>query len=211
MSDYSISRPSSPDAFVDTEQDTQDYLTNPFEMAEIFPNIFISSWPTHLPTNITNSLNLTTKDSVGTNGPDGTINHWHAPLKYEGDFSQSLPLILHAITDAVPRIDLSPNPPPHPNAILIYSEDGRNRAAVAVLAYMCTTMDINVVDAFFILKKKKKDISVSGTYLQAIQNHLEPGEKFENVEKEIMRRLTSGFGEVMEKAKADEWMYEAEK
>ncbi|PVH77396.1 hypothetical protein DL98DRAFT_534841 [Cadophora sp. DSE1049] len=210
MSDYSVSRPSGPDAFAETKIDTQDSLTNPFEMVEIFPNIFISSWPTHLPSNITNSLNLTTKDSVGKNDPDGTINHWHAPLKYEGDFFQSLPLILHAITDAVPRIDLSPNPPPRPKAILIYSEDGRNRAPAALLAYMCTAMEINVVDAFFILKKKKKDISVSGKYLQAIQSYLEHGEKFEDVEKEILRRLMSGLGAVMKKAEAEDWMYQAE-
>ena len=125
MSDYTFSRPSSPDAFAEIETEIEDSLTNPFEMIEVLPNIFISSWSTHLPSNITNSLNLTTKKSVGKNDPGGGIAPWHAPLKYEGDFSQSLPLILHAITDAVPGINLPSN---HPKAILIYSEDGRSRA-----------------------------------------------------------------------------------
>lgn len=209
MSDYTFSRPSSPDAFakIETENEIEDSLTNPFEMTEVLPNIFISSWPTHLPSNITNSLNLTTKESVGKNVPGGAITHWHAPLKYEGDFSQSLPLILHAITDAIPGINL---PSTHRKAILIYSEDGQNRAAAAVLAYMATVMKISVVDAFFLLKKKKKDVSVSGKYLQAIQNIAKHGEKFENVEKEILRRLVSGLGAVMEKARSEDWMYEAE-
>ena len=66
----------------------------------------------------------------------------------------------------------------------------------AVLAYMTTVMNINVVDAFFLLKKKKKkkkkkDVSVSRKYLQAIQNIAEHGEKFEDVEKEIWRRVVS--------------------
>ncbi|KAG4424237.1 hypothetical protein IFR04_002641 [Cadophora malorum] len=205
MSDYTFSRPSSPDAFAEIETEIEDSLTNPFEMIEVLPNIFISSWPTQLPSNITNSLNLTTKESVGKNIPGGDIAHWHAPLKYKSDFSQSLPLILHAITDAVPGINLPSN---HPKAILIYSEDGRNRAAT-VLTYMTTVMNINVVDAFFLLKKKK-DVSVLGKYLPAIQNIAEHGEKFEDVEKEILRRVVSGLGAVMKKARSEDWMYEAE-
>ena len=85
----------------------------------------------------------------------------------------------------------------------------------AVLAYMTTVMNINVVDAFFLLKKKKKkkkkkDVSVSRKYLQAIQNIAEHGEKFEDVEKEIWRRVVSGLGAVMKKARSGDWMYDAE-
>ena len=74
---------------------------------------------------------------------------------------------------------------------------------------MTTVMNINVVDAFFLLKKKK-DVSVLGKYLPAIQNIAEHGEKFEDVEKEILRRVVSGLGAVMKKARSEDWMYEAE-
>ncbi|KAK0130434.1 hypothetical protein ONS96_000953 [Cadophora gregata f. sp. sojae] len=177
MSDYTISRPSTPDVFAEAEIDNQHDLTNPFEMFEVFPNIFISSWPPHLPSNITHSLNLTTKDSVAKNA-DGNINHWHAPLKFEGDFSQSLPLILHAISDAVPRIDLRPNPPHFP-------------------------------------KPSSSTVRTVGTAppppCSPTCNYLEHGEKFDDVEKEILRRLMSGLGAVMQKAEEEGWMYEAEK
>ncbi|CZT03962.1 hypothetical protein WAI453_011052 [Rhynchosporium graminicola] len=97
--------------------------------------------------------------------------------------------------------------------ILIYSQHGLNRAAIAVLAYICIMLGINIVDAFFLLKEKISDISPAEKLMEQVQDFIGEGEVFEgSVGKEILRRIVKdkGLKEVMEKAKSENWMYEAE-
>ncbi|KAH6711808.1 hypothetical protein BKA61DRAFT_693719 [Leptodontidium sp. MPI-SDFR-AT-0119] len=255
------------------QEKADSHSSEPFEMLEVMPHVFMSSWPPYIPDNITHTLNVCPRTPVRHCKNGKLTTHWTRPIYRDGELFDNLHLLLYFIKKAVPQINPTPGPitppsqtsssipqppqratsqavsssskalpdipgfeptirvygssnprsrePPPETNILIYSEEGRNRAAIAVLAYMCDTLGINVVDAFFMLKEKKHDIAPSESLMGQIQDYMQSGvgcesqagEEYESIPKEILRRIVEEkrFSAVMEKAESEDWMYESGK
>lgn len=67
-----------------------------------------------------------------------------------------------------------------------------------------------MVDAFFMLKEKKRDIQVSEYFLTQLDEHFERrvDSDEESVGKAIRKRLEENLRGFMKKGKDEEWIYE---
>ncbi|KAG4429404.1 hypothetical protein IFR05_015111 [Cadophora sp. M221] len=195
-------------------QKTNPRSSKPFEMVEVMPHVFMSSWPPYIPDKITHTLNVTPKASTQRCKNGTWTTHKTMPIDPDGELFDMLHLLISFI---IKTVEESCEPSPVTN-ILIYSEYGQNHAALAVLAYLCAVLRINVVDAFFMLREKKKGISPSDKLMQQIQDYMQaamdnqspPFKECGNVSREILRRILKEKGlHAMKKAETEDWMYEA--
>ncbi|KAL2060064.1 hypothetical protein VTL71DRAFT_9886 [Oculimacula yallundae] len=205
-----------------TPESSRPIYEEPWRMYEIVPHVFISAWPPAVPDNITHTVNVCDRLPVIRHDQSEMINHWNFPIFDDNSTANTIALITHVVKNALsdPRLLASwatpptqdhPLPPSPETNILIYSEHGSNRAAIAVLAHLCESLHINVVDAYFILKAKKKDIEPSEKLMEQVQSFMRQGDEYEgSVGKEILRRVVKekGFRDIMKKAREEDWMYE---
>lgn len=102
-------------------------------------------------------------------------------------------------------------PKPRHNNVLVYSQTGQDRAAVAILAYLCYLSGSSTVEAFFFLRNTKKDITPSPACLVQIDKLFGRSERYQDTpDREIARLVKQAhdFDGVMGKMKEDDWMFE---
>lgn len=168
--------------------------SNPLLRHEIIPNLFLSRYPDEIPEEITHILNL----SPYAHPPTSIINlkSLHiSTLADIDDITPHIPAILEFIGGALspsPDVDISGSSS-HPsqskddagtksiktNKLLVHCAIGINRSPSAIIAYLCSTQNINATQALKIVKHKKPDVRPSKLFLAQVDRYFGRGNERE--------------------------------
>ncbi|KAH8663436.1 protein-tyrosine phosphatase-like protein, partial [Tricladium varicosporioides] len=88
------------------------------------------------------------------------------------DITPHIPAILEFIGGAL-------SPSPDTNKLLVHCAIGINRSPSAIIAYLCSTQNINATQALKIVKHKKPDVRPSKLFLAQVDRYFGRGNERE--------------------------------
>jgi protein-tyrosine phosphatase len=160
--------------------------TEQLKMFEILTNLYLSKFPTQIPLEITQVLNICTHPHP----LDPSRTYLHISIDDIDNIKPHIPQILEHIDNALQNN----------GKVLVHCALGINRSAAAIVSYLCHRNQTNSSAALEFLKEKKGEVKPSALFLKQIDQFFQREEEKEDPFVGFHRRLQQRKqGAMMEK------------